>query len=211
MIVFKELKKNAKHSLKKNYVIMILASIIGLFFLSLYASTKSSLMIGFERIQNYYDSGVFGTDSEIYFYKSGLRGKDIDYDELFDYSDEELKEQGFNEYAIKYIHAIDPSIEDKRTYIERFKVRDGFIKPLLSFASSDFTIIFKNIEDGIASIISSGKMNTETYTAVMSILAIILFRFFIVNPMHVGYIRFFLENTKYHKTRLRKNFYIFHT
>ena len=209
MIKFKNLKKNAKHNLKKNYVLNVLAALIGLFFLSYYTSTKSALLIGFERIQNYYDSGAFATDSEIYYYKSGLRDKEIDYDELFDKTDEELQAQGFNEYAIKYIHSIDPKAEDKRNYVERFKVRDGFIKPLLSFASSDFNVIFENVENLSLSIIGSETFSFATYTAIASIVAVALFRIFIVNVLQTGYARFFLENTKYHRTRLGRIFPFF--
>ncbi len=209
MTKFKQLKKNSKHSLKKNYVISVLVAIVGLLFLSLYSSTAGALIIGFERVQNFFDSGYFATDSEIYFYRSGLEGKEVNYDEVFKLTDEELTEQGYNEYAIKYIRSIDPNIEDKRTYVERFKVRDGFVKPLLAFASSDTKILFSNIEDGTLSIINEGHFNVLTFTSILGIVFMVLFRILAVNPMRVGYSRFFMENSKYHQTRLGRVFTFF--
>ncbi len=209
MFKFKDIKKNSKISLKKNYILSVLAAMIGLFFLSLYSTTKSSLIVGFERVQNYYDSGVFATDSEIYYYKSGLEKMNVDYEKAFNSTDEELEAQGFNEYAIKYIRSLDPNVEDKRTYVERFKVRDGFIKPLLSLASSDFNVIFENIENGILSILNIGKFNALTLTAIISVIAITFNRVLIVNVLQVGYARFFIENSKYHQTRLGRMFQFF--
>ena len=209
MLKFKELKKNSKNSLKKNYVITILVSIIGLIFLSLYGTTNSALIDGFECVQNYYDNGHFDTNRGIDYIESGLYKKTVNYNELYNLTDEELAEKGFNEAAIRYIHSLNPNVEDKQTLSERLKVRDGFIKPILNFASSDIKVLFKNIENMSLDLVLNGSIGSLSYTAIMSFILMILFRFLFLNVLSVGYSRFFLENSKYHSTRLGRCFLFF--
>ena len=206
MIKFRDLKKKSKKSLKKNYVLTVLACTIGLIFLSFYSSTKSSLITFFECIQNYYDNGHFATNTSLDYIDSGLSTQDVNYNELYKLTAEELKNRGFNDSAIRYIHSLNANVEDKDNLVERLKVKDGFIKPILNFASSDFNIIFRNCENLSLSIIT-GEYNAQiSYTVIMGILMMFLYRIFISNPLQVGYSRFFLENSKYHKTRLGRIF-----
>ena len=154
MYRFKDLKNNAKTSLKKNYALTVITCIIGLFLLSLYGSTTSALLNGVERVQNYFDNGHFMTNSEIDYLDSGLYKQDIDFTKLFNLSPEELTKLGYNESAIKYIKSLDSTVQDKDSLVDRLKVKDGFLKPFLNFASSDLKIILENVEDLSISVIN---------------------------------------------------------
>ncbi len=209
VIVFKELKKNSKSSLKKNYLFMILACFIGLIFLSLYTSTRSAFLTGLECVQNFFENGRFATNSYIDYMDSGLPGEDIDYNAVYDLSEDELKSQGYNAAAIRYIKSLNPEIEDKQSLVERLKIRDGIAKPLLSLAGTDLNVIYYNIEDITFRIISGEFDFQPILLSALGIIAIIAYRFFFINVLEVGYARFFLENTKYHKTRLGAMFKCF--
>ncbi len=210
MIRFRELKKNAKKSVKLNFSLTVITCLIGLFILSLYGGTTNALLNGIERIQNYYDNGHFMSNREVNYIASGLyKMEDIDYNELYDLSDEELKSRGYNEQAIEYIHSLNPLYEDKTDLVKRLKVRDGFIKPILNFASSDFKIIFQNIEAFSINAISDTMSFKVGSSIALGIVMMILLRMFFINVITVGYARFFLENSKYHKTKVGRNFLFF--
>ena len=202
MVVFKEIKKNSKKSLKKNYLITVIVGLIGLFFLTLYGSTMNSLLNGFECIQNYYDNGHFMTNNQLDYFESGLYNKELDYNELYVLSDQELAEKGFNEAAIRYIHSLDPDYKDKTDLVQRLKVRDGFTKPILNLASNEARVIFENVQNIALSILSGDYIEKASDTALFSIFAVVAFRLFFFNVLKVGYARFFLENSKYHKTKV---------
>lgn len=51
--------------------------------------------------------------------------------------------------------------------------------------------------------------NIVITTSVVSIVMSFVYQFFLANPLKVGYNRFFLENTKYHKTKYSRIFYSF--
>ena len=46
-------------------------------------------------------------------------------------------------------------------------------------------------------------------TSIISIIVTFLYQIFLANPLKVGYCRFFLENSHYHKTRYNRIFYAF--
>ena len=56
---FKELKRNSKISLKKNYVNTVLICITGLMLLSLYSITGSIVSGGIESLSNFFEYGIF--------------------------------------------------------------------------------------------------------------------------------------------------------
>lgn len=202
MFKFKDLKRNAKKSLKKNYVITVLVALLGLFFLSLYGGTRSALINGFECIQNYYDNGHFSTNAGIDYIESGLAKRtDIDYDELYELSDEELAEKGFNESAIRYIRSLDPLAEDKDDLVKKLKVRDGFMKPILTLASGNLSIMFDNLENFFIYLLTEDLSSYAAFSAIMGIVMMFVYTLFFSNVLRVGYARYFLENSKYNKTR----------
>ena len=169
MYRFNDIKKKSKNSLRKNYGLSVITCIIGLLLLSLYGSTTSALLNGIERTQNYFDNGHFMTNSEINYIDSGLYKKDIDFTMVFNLSPEELKNLGYNESAIKYILSLNPAVQDKTSLVERLKIRDGFTKPLLNFASTDLKVIFENVEDLSISVINGTFASKVGNTAILRI------------------------------------------
>ena len=211
MIVFKDIKKNSKYSLKKNYALTVIMCIIGLLFLSLYGLTNRAILIGVECTQNFFDNGHFMTDATINYIASDLYKQANDFDSLFDLSNDELTNQGYNQAAINFIRSLDPYSSNKTSLVQRLKVKDGFVKPILSFVSSDFKIIFQNIEDIFASIILGNFVSGIGLKAFIAILFMVVSRLTLFNVLTVGYCRFFLENSKYHKTRIGRIIYPFRT
>ena len=205
-MTIKNLKRNARASLKSNYLNTVVSCFLGLLLLSYYSLSSSALQTGIECIQNYYDNGHFMTNTMIYYLDSNLDGEDLDFNELYKLSSEELREQGFNESAINFIHSLNENANDKDYLVKRFKVKDGIMKPLLSLANSDLRIITNNIEDLSSNIITKNISVETAFSVVLSILSIVLFRSFFINPLEVGYSRFFLENTTYHSTRIARVF-----
>ena len=209
-MIFNDLKRNSKKSLKKNYITTLLVATVGLFFLSLYGYTNNSLLYGFECVQNFYDNGHFAPNLVVDFIDSGLyKEGDLDYDYLYTLSDEELAEQGYNESAIRFIHSLNPNYDDKTTLVERLKVRDGIAKPILSFLSTDLSVLFDSFDDISFNTLKDKDAAKDILVPIGSILAIIIYRIFISNALTVGYARFFLENSKYHKTTFERIFYSF--
>ncbi len=204
---FKTLKQNSIKSLKKNYVLTTIMCIVGFIFLSWNKSTRGYLYNGLECFQNYFDSGYFATNSTIYYINSNI--DNLDFAEINELSDSELQAKGFINKTINYIRAISPDVTENQDLVQRFKIRDGVIKPILVFTGNDYNVFYENIENISLNYIGDNISNTSVIVAIGGMLFWIIYKFFIANILTVGYYRFFLENSKYHKTRMRRLYYGF--
>ena len=209
MIKFKDLKKKSKYSLKKNYVITVFVCLIGLCFLSLYGSTSGVLLNGFECIQNFFDNGHFMTNNMLEYVTVNDVLSNFDYQKLYELTDEQLKELQINEDTIKYIRFLYKYNNQNASLSERLKVKDGIVKNILNFASNDLRVFFDNVETVSIDFITDGFAGYASLTAILSLIAMIIYRLFFTNVLIVGYSRFFLENTIYHNTRVGRVFSYF--
>ncbi len=207
-MVFKTLKQNSINSLKKNYVLTTIMCLVGLSFLSMYNSTGGSLYNGIECFQNYFDNGHFATNSTIYYLNSDI--DNLDFAEINELSDTELKAKGFFNTTINYIRAISPDVTENQDLVQRFKIRDGIIKPIFTYLGNGYNVLFENIDNISLNYIGDKLSKTSTIIAIGGMFFWIIYRLFIANNLTVGYCRFFLENSKYHKTRMRRLYYGFH-
>lgn len=120
---FKELKKNSKKSLKKNYIITVLVAITGIFLLSMYSITSSVISYGIESLSNLFNYGVFLPNTYYDWLKEYEKTNDI---ESIDVEELEQKEQ-------------------ERTLAERYRVTDGLFKPILDFVDNEWQFLYDNI------------------------------------------------------------------
>ena len=182
--------------------------IVGMVFLSMNRNTSGALYNGIECIQNYFDNGHFATNNTLYYLNSNI--DNLDFVEISQLSDEELKAKGFINTTINYFRAITPDVVEDNNLVKRFKIRDGFIKPLLVFTGNNYNILFDSIDEISLNYIGDHISDTSTLIAIGGLLFWAIYKFFIVNALSVGYYRFFLENSKYTKTRFRRLYYGFH-
>ena len=182
-------------------------------FLSLYGSTSGVIINGLECIQNFFNNGHFLTNDMLEYVTLNELFTDIDYQKIIKLTDEQLREQlndlKLDENTIEYIVKLRLNDDDNTPLTERLKVKDGFIKYILSFSSNDLKIFFDNIEDVTLDFIADGFAGNTSYIALLSIIALIIYRLFFINVLRVGYCRYFLENSMYHKTRLGRLFAYF--
>ena len=120
---FKELKRNSKISLKKNYVNTVLICITGLMLLSLYSITGSIVSGGVESLSNFFEYGIFLPNTAYQMLKEYEDTKQIETDTYF-----ELEE-----------------IEEQKSLAEKYRVTDGLFKPLLDFIDNEWQILYDNI------------------------------------------------------------------
>ena len=205
---FKQLKLNSIESLKRNYVLTIIMCLIGLIFLSLHRISSGSLANGIECFQNYFDNGHFATNATVYYLNSDI--DNLDFAEVSKLTDEELKAKGYINSAINYMRAITPDIIADSNLVERFKIRDGIIKPILLYTGNNYNIVFDNIDIISLNFIGDNVARSSAILAIGGLLFWVIYYLFISNVLLVGYYRFFLENTKYRKTRIRRIYYGFH-
>lgn len=128
---FKNLKKNSKISLKKNYVNTILICITGLIFLSLYSITGSVITSGIECFSNFFENGIFLPNTF--------------YEILKDYEQD-------NQFNADDLYKIE-EIENQKSLAEKYKVTDGIFKPLLDFLDNEWQILYDNIANIVRNII----------------------------------------------------------
>ena len=119
---FKDLKKNAKISLKKNYANTVLICITGLMLLSLYSITGSTISNAIESFSNLFDYGVFLPNTG--------------YQLLIEYQENKKIE---TEDIIKI-----EELENQKTLAEKYRVTDGFFKPILDFIDNEWQILYDN-------------------------------------------------------------------
>lgn len=181
---FRELKQNSKKSLKKNYIITVLITITGLIFLSLYSITSSTINLGIESFSNLFEYGVFLPNTGYEILKDYEENKDIGKEELIEINKK----------------------EEEKTLAEKYRVTDGLFKPLLDFLDNEWQFLYDNITN-IARNIIPGSIVVST--SIVSIGVTFIYQIFLANPLKVGYSRFFLENSKYHKTKYSRIFYAF--
>lgn len=120
---FKDLKKNSKLSLKKNYVNTVMICITGLMLLSLYSITASVISGGIECFSNLFEHGIFLPNTLHEALRNYEKDNDFDTDEL---------------YKIE-------EIENQKSLAEKYKVTDGIFKPLLDFLDNEWQILYDNI------------------------------------------------------------------
>lgn len=127
---FKELKKNSKASLKKNYIITVLICITGLILLSLYSITSSVISNGLESISNLLEYGTFLPNT----YYQALQ----EYNETKQFEKSDLIEI--------------EKIENEKTLAQKYRVTDGIFKPLLDFMDNEWQILYDNIANIVRNI-----------------------------------------------------------
>lgn len=181
---FRELKQNSKNSLKKNYIVTVLIAITGLIFLSLYSTTSSTIENGIESFSNLFEYGVFLPNTGYELLKDYEENKTIETNDLIEINE----------------------TEEQKTLAEKYRVTDGLFKPLLDFLDNEWQFLYDNIAKIARNIIPG---NIVISTSIISILVTFLYQIFLANPLKVGYSRFFLENSKYHKTKYSRIFYAF--
>lgn len=120
---FKELKENSKISLKKNYTNTVLICITGLMLLSLYSITGTTLSTTLESFSNLFEYGVFLPNTYYAVLKEYEETKELNPDNII-----KIEE-----------------LENKKTLAERYRVTDGFFKPLLDFLDNEWQILYDNI------------------------------------------------------------------
>lgn len=120
---FKELKKNSKTSLKKNYFNTVLICITGLMLLSLYSITAFTISNGIECFSNLFEYGVFLPNTYYEAYKDYEEDKIIDTETFFKIE----------------------QLEEQKTLAEKYRVTDGLFKPLLDFLDNEWQILYDNI------------------------------------------------------------------
>jgi len=182
---FKELKKNSKISLKKNYVNTILICITGLMLLSLYSITGYTISSGMESLTNLFEYGVFLPNTYYEALKEYEQDKTLNPDDILEIE----------------------KLEEQKTLAEKYRVTDGIFKPLLDFLDNEWQILYDNIVNIARNILPGNIVIT---TGIVSIVMSFVYQFFLANPLKVGYSRFFLENMNYHKTKYSRIFYGFY-
>lgn len=120
---FKELKKNSRVSLKKNYINTVLICITGMILLSLYSITASTISSALESFSNLFEYGTFLPNTY--------------YEALKEYKENKNLE---NEDIIKI-----EENEEKKSLAEKYRVTDGIFKPLLDFLDNEWQILYDNI------------------------------------------------------------------
>lgn len=181
---FQELKQNSKNSLKRNYIITVLIAVTGLIFLSLYSITSSTITNGIESFSNLFEYGVFLPNTIYELSKNYQEDKTIETDDFLEINE----------------------IEAQKTLAEKYHVTDGLFKPLLDFLDNEWQFLYDNIAKIARNIIPG---NLIISTSIISIIVTFFYQIFLANPLKVGYSRFFLENSKHHKTKYSRIFYAF--
>ena len=120
---FSELKKNSKTSLKKNYINTVLICITGMILLSLYSITGFTISNGIESFSNFFEYGIFLPNTYYEAFKDYEDDKKIDIDT-------------FNKIE---------ELENQKTLAEKYRVTDGFFKPILDFLDNEWQILYDNI------------------------------------------------------------------
>ena len=120
---FKELKKNSKISLKKNYINTVLICITGMILLSLYSITGSTISGAIESFSNLFEYGTFLPNTYYEALKEYEENKDIGTEDIRKIEEEEAK----------------------KTLAEKYRVTDGIFKPLLDFLDNEWQILYDNI------------------------------------------------------------------
>lgn len=128
---FKVLKKNSKTSLKKNYTNTVLICISGLILLSLYSITSSIISNAVESFSNLFDYGVFLPNTYYELLKEYEETKKIETDVFLEIE----------------------KAESQKTLAEKYRVTDGFFKPILDFIDNEWQILYDNIANIIRNII----------------------------------------------------------
>lgn len=185
---FQELKQHSRTSLKKNYIMTVSVAVTGLIFLSLFSITNSIISNAFECLSNFFDYGVFLPNTA--------------YEILKDYEEDQ---QIQTDDVIKI-----EELEQQKTLAEKYRVTDGFFKPLLDFLDKEWQFLYDNIANMIRNIFPGLTFNVAISTSIISIVVTFFYQIFFANPLKVGYSRFFLENRLYHKTKYSRIFYGFH-
>lgn len=120
---FKELKMNSKTSLKKNYVNAVLICITGLILLSLYSISGYIISSGVESLSNLFEYGVFLPNTYYNALKEYEQNKTLDTEDIIEIE----------------------RLESQKTLAEKYRVTDGFFKPLLDFLDNEWQILYDNI------------------------------------------------------------------
>lgn len=120
---FKEIKSNAKISLKKNYTVTVLICITGLLLLSLYSITGSIISNAVESFSNLFEYGIFLPNTGYELLKEYEKDKDIQAEDFLEIE----------------------KIENQKTLSEKYRVTDGFFKPILDFIDNEWQILYDNI------------------------------------------------------------------
>ena len=134
---FRELKRNSKKSLKKNYIITVLITITGLIFLSLYSITSSTISNGIESFSNLFEYGIFLPNTGYEIYKEYKQKQEIEKDDLLEITE----------------------IEQQKTLAEKYRVTDGLFKPLLDFLDNEWQFLYDNIAKIARNIIPRQRHN----------------------------------------------------
>lgn len=120
---FKELKKKSKISLKKNYFNTVLICITGMILLSLYSITASTISGAIESFSNLFEYGTFLPNTYYEVLKEYEENKNIETEDI-------IKIEEF---------------EERKSLAEKYRVTDGFFKPLLDFLDNEWQILYDNI------------------------------------------------------------------
>ncbi len=120
---FKGIKERARVSLKKNYIITVLICVTGMITLSLYSATNSIISKGIESFSNLFTYGVFLPNREYFLFKEYQEKQQIELEDI-----EKIEKE-----------------ENEKSLSEKYRVTDGFFKPLLDFLDHEWQPLYDNI------------------------------------------------------------------